>query len=178
MIEWSKGLKAGALSGIIYGAVNALTSDIISSLRWDYNISFYVFFSAIWGIIPGLIIGLIIGAVFAAVYRLLPGTTSLVKGIGLSILSWFLFSFLFQHIIFKYPSYVSKYDQREILVSLILFIFFGFLLGIFWDKFSILEKKCQKCQRVVPKDANLCPYCGENLEQEKNTLVEKLDKTK
>jgi hypothetical protein len=166
MIEWSKGLKTGAISGVIYGAVNSLAMTIISSLRWDSNISFYVFFSAIWGLIPGLIIGLIIGAVFAFVYRILPGTTSLVKGITISILFWFLFSFLFQFIIFKYGSYFSDNAQREIIASLILYIFFGFLLGFFWDRFSRLEKKCQKCKRVVPKDANLCPYCGETIEQE------------
>ena len=51
------------------------------------------------------------------------------------------------------------------MVDLILFIFFGILLGMFWDKFGKLERKCPKCQRVIPKDARLCPYCGETLEQ-------------
>lgn len=168
MIEWGKGLKTGALSGIIYGVINSLTSIILYNFGYYYNLT--IFFGLIFGFIPGLIIGLIVGAVFALTYRILPGTTSLVKGIAISILFWFLFSFMFQHIILKYGSYFSENSQIEIIVSLILYIFFGFLLGIFWDKFSRSERRCQKCQRVIPKDANLCPYCGETLEKGKEVV--------
>ena len=171
MADLNRGLKAGAVSGVIYGIVGEVTKGIISSLSWGNEIPFYVFFMAIWGAIPGLILGIIIGLIYAVTYKSLPGTTSMVKGIIISIFSWLIFSLLFQYIISYGRFYLSEYRQRTIMVDLILFLFFGILLGVFWDKFGKLERKCLKCQRVVPKDALLCPYCGETLEQEKSTSI-------
>ncbi len=177
MTDLSKGLKAGAVSGVIYGAVGEVIKSIIASLSWGYGIHYYVFFSAIWGAIYGLILGIIVGLIFAVAYKSLPGTTSMVKGIIISIFSWLIVSFLFQYIINYRRSYFSEYYQRAIMVDLIFFIFFGFLLGIFWDKFGKLERNCPKCQRVITKDARLCPYCGETLEQEKSTSIKNQNET-
>ncbi|UCD13347.1 MAG: zinc ribbon domain-containing protein [Thermoplasmatales archaeon] len=166
MADLGKGLKAGAVAGVIYGAVGEVIKQIVYSLSWGDRIYYYVFFSAIPGAIYGLILGIIIGLIFAVAYKSLPGTTSIVKGLIISIFSWLIFSFLFQYIIIYYRFYFSERYQITIIADLILFIFFGFLLGVFWDKFGKLQRKCPKCHRVIPKDARLCPYCGVTLEKE------------
>jgi len=164
MSDLSIGLKAGAVSGVIYGVVLLVTQEIISRLSGGYKLSYYVFTYAIPGAIYGLIFGIITGLIFGVSYKSIPGTTSMIKGIIFSIFAWLIVSF-FRYTINYSHFYLSEHLQRTIMVDLIIFIFFGILLGIFWDKFGELERKCTKCQRVIPKDACLCPYCGENLEK-------------
>ena len=177
MVDLNRGLKAGAVSGVIYGVAGPIINGLIYSFSWRYGSPFYLFLNAIWGIIPGLILGIIIGLIFAATYKLIPGTTSMVKGIIISIFFWLIFSLLLQYI-FSYGSfYLSESRQIIIMLDLILYVFFGILLGVFWDKFEKLERKCLKCQRVIPKDALLCPYCGETLEQEKSTSIKNQNET-
>ena len=85
MKDLSKGLKVGALSGIIYGSLGYLISQIIFYLSEGLEIPFYVISSVLIGAIFGLILGIIVGIIFAVVYKWLPGTTSLIKGIIFSI---------------------------------------------------------------------------------------------
>lgn len=165
MVNLIKGVKTGVVSGVIYGAIGEFTKGLILNYSWDYGIPYYIFLSPIWGAIYGLVLGLIIGLIFTLTYNSLPGTTSIVKGLIFTIFLWLIFSLLLPFIFYYNRFYFNDYFQKTIMVDLILLIFFGFLIGFFWDKFDKLERKCEKCKRVIPKDAILCPYCGDNLKK-------------
>ena len=151
MAEFGRGIKAGIVSGVIYAIVSAIVLSIVVFAVFDWLLSSYtgtgfgyfmmgsfgatviitgiVIGTIIWGIIAGIIFGLI----YAAVYNSLPGSTSGMKGIVLAIIAWLIFSvgLGWGSIVFGYT-----YFAITIITGLILWIFWGYLLGKFWDKFG------------------------------------------
>jgi hypothetical protein len=163
MTNLEKGLKAGLISGVIFGASAFSIQYLIDRLSWGYGISYTIVFMIIFGSILGLFFGIIIGLIFATIYKKLPGTTSITKAIIISIIAWVFISLLFPLITNYRYFFLSDTYVRNAMVPLIYFIFFGIILSLLWEKFSEMERTCPKCERVVPKDANLCPYCGKSL---------------
>jgi hypothetical protein len=153
MAELGRGVKAGIVAGIIYGIVVGILQAIVTIGMWDTIISAYdqavsgygvtmtltqavllptLFIS---GIIGGIIGGIILGLIYAAIYNSLPGSTSVKKGIVLAIIFWLIFS-----VGLGYASLgvygTTFFIIQNIVIGLIVSIFWGYLLGKFWDRFA------------------------------------------
>ena len=125
---------------------------------------FAILASIPFSIIGGVIIGLIIGLIYAAAYHVIPGSSSIIKGLVVALLLWLILSILPILILGSYltGSYSSTFELA-ILNGLILYLFFGFLLGLFWDRFGHM-KRCSNCDKEIPPDSRVCAYCGHNIE--------------
>ncbi len=158
MAALSRGAKAGAVSGVIYGAV---TSPLINFGLWvygsiraqQYNLPAQTFgdwvvgmvqpwflASIIANIIVGVIGGLIFGFAFVGLYNKLPGKTPEIKGIVISIIHWVSIP-LGLPVIFHlnlygfeglYWFFCSPFNWMPTAIGLGALIMWGWLLGRFW----------------------------------------------
>jgi len=145
MKDFGRGVKVGVCTGIIYGIISPIFLLISGEYNYLYSttsgnflVIIWVFGTLIYGIIFGIIYGLIFGLIYAAVYDKIPGTSSTVKGIILSLLLWLIFSFSTFMFITSLPISRSTYDNT-IIITLLGFLLLGFLVGVFWDKFKPSE---------------------------------------
>jgi len=152
MVEYSRGLKAGIISGLIFGIVNAIAAafiywfmlESIPGEMWEglTNAGIYTLTLLIPGkIIFGIIGGAIFGLIFAAFYNRLPGSKPIVNGIVIAIIYWLIFSVLIGH--FSKEYYLASYGITyiaDVVIGFIIYLFWGFLLVSFWNKFSEKQK--------------------------------------
>ncbi len=145
MVHLVRGAKAGAVSGVIYGAVNVLIINIGINLisgqlgNWIAGImtdGLWLVGAILLNSIVGVIGGLIFGLIFVALYDKLPGTTPTDKGIVMSIIHWAAIS-LGLSVLF-YPDGLGMFFSnariwRPIVISLGTSILWGWLLGHFWE---------------------------------------------
>jgi hypothetical protein len=96
--DFGRGIKAGLAVAGVYFVISVILAAIGRQLWYPFNFTF----AAGLGISPGLmdsplviysllsyiVRGIVFGAVFAALYNFLPGTTSIVKGVVLSLFLW------------------------------------------------------------------------------------------
>lgn len=151
MGKGANGVKAGAIAGILYGAVSAVFSylalvifktQIIATLdkyisgnsilssagitaQSLYNSELSV--GPIGSVVGGIIIGLILGAIFAYAYARLPGKSAGIKGLSFGIILWLIFNVLIG------LASVSEYGMNYYLFSIgggvIGVLLYGFVLG-------------------------------------------------
>ena len=168
MADLVRGIKAGAIAGVVYGAISGVVGPLLiysmqeSMYGYSSSMPLYLIFSIPWAIIWGAVLGLIIGLIYAALYAKIPGSSSIVKAMTVILLLWLIFSVGFGYITSSY----SRYYEMNMISGLITYVIFGFLLGMFWDRFKGDERKCSNCGRVVPKDALICPYCGKKFKED------------
>ncbi|NWG09932.1 MAG: hypothetical protein HXX80_06500 [Nitrososphaerales archaeon] len=145
------GVKAGVVSGAIYGIIIApityitliflkedIMSSIIASLPPDssiiveqaYNIVLLI--GPIFAFITGIILGLIFGIIYGWAYDKIPGRTSMIKGIVFGIILWLIFSVLLGSGNLQYSVTYYLYGLGE---GLITSLIFGLLLGFFYNRF-------------------------------------------
>jgi len=149
--ELFRGAKAGAVSGVIYGAINAPIINMGINLidgnlgNWIARIMtdgwFWLGGAILMNIFFGVILGLIFGLIFVALYDKLPGKTPTIKGIVTSIIYWVTIplglSVLFHlnqsgfeglHEFFSGP-----HNWMPTAIGLGVLIIWGWLLGRFWE---------------------------------------------
>jgi len=146
MVHLVRGAKAGAVSGVIYGAVNVLIINIgINLINGQLgNFVTGIMTDGLWLVgatlmnsILGAVLGLIFGLIFVVLYDRLPGITSTDKGIVTSIIHWAAIP-LGVSVLF-YPEGLSVFfrssrNWRVILIGLGTSILWGWLLGHFWER--------------------------------------------
>ena len=152
MAEYVRGFKAGIISGLIFGIINATLAALIYWFMLDsmpgemsegiikaglYTISYMIPGKIILGIIGSIIFGLI----FAAFYDKLPGSKPIINGILLAIIYWLIFSVYIGH--FNKTYYLGLYGIGyidDVIIGFIMYLFWGFLLVSFWNKYSEKQK--------------------------------------
>ncbi|MGQ9718369.1 MAG: DUF6789 family protein [Nitrososphaerales archaeon] len=151
MSKVTVGVKAGVVSGAIYGVIIApityitliflkeeIMPSIIASLLPDspitaeqaYNIMLLI--GPIFAFITGIILGLIFGIIYGWAYDKIPGRTSIIKGIVFGIILWLIFSVLLGLGNLQYSVTYYLYGLGE---GLITSLIFGLLLGFFYNRF-------------------------------------------
>jgi len=159
MVELFRGAKAGVVSGIICSAVNSPLINfgfwVYGSIRaQQYNLPVQSFgdwvasimqpwflASIILSIIVGVIGGLIFGLMFAGLYDKLPGKTSAIKGIVISIIQWVAIPLglpVIQHLNWYgfeglYWFFSSPFSWMPTAIGLGTLIIWGWLLGRLWE---------------------------------------------
>lgn len=168
MVNYDRGMIAGLKSGVIFGFIWAIF-DYINPLYHPYFSYSNLLFSFIYRILFGFLIGLILGLFFAGLYNKIPGTSSNIKGMVFFTFIWFIFTFLPYSFLSSYGK--TAYGNYQMMATLISLVFFGYFIGLFWDRYTQPELlnidgnnykliKCSNCDRHIPNDANICPYCG------------------
>ncbi len=152
MADYNRGVKAGGYAGFIFGVINAILVTIILLVLWesfsttsmpDFASSIFISIiitSFISTIFSGIIGGAIFGVIYAAIYNKLPGSTSAMKGIVLALVYWLVFSIIIGY--YRRSDYdIMYYYVVNIGLGLVLYLFWGVLIGKFWDKYADGEKK-------------------------------------
>ena len=152
MTEYVRGLKAGIVSGLIFGITNAIIGALtywfmLESIPGEmseglikvgtHTLTLLIPGKIIFGIIGGVIFGLI----FAVFYSKLPGSKPIVNGIATAIIYWVIFSVVIGYFFKEY--YLSLYGISyvvDVMIGLIMYLFWGFLLIKFWMKFEEKQK--------------------------------------
>jgi len=158
LAEFGRGIKAGVAVAAVYLVISVILAVIGREFWYPFNF----IYAAGLGISPGLmdspfviysllsyiIRGIVFGAVFAALYNYLPGTTSIVKGVVLSLFLWIVAVI---QVIYTTPgwpwhdgghSYAATYYGSTVclssvglaLVNIIFTLAFGALVGAMWNK--------------------------------------------
>lgn len=154
MTEYVRGLKAGIASGLIFGIANAIIGALtywfmLESMPGEmsegtikagtYTLTLLIRDKIIFGIIGGVIFGLI----FSVFYYKLPGSKPIVNGIATAIIYWVIFSVVIGYFFKVYyvalTFYVSGYNA-DLFIGLVMYLFWGFLLIRFWQKFGEKQK--------------------------------------
>ncbi len=155
--------KAGAVAGVIYGFLTAIAGmvymvmmreEVISSIRTA--LSGYgnlpitaedIYPMALMGAIPGglingLIVGIILAFVFAVLYNELIGKNSMIKGLCFSVLILIAVGIgemaaprLSAGLILLNSNFLPS-----LALGVIFFLAYGYLLGMFYDKFGHHKK--------------------------------------
>jgi len=146
------GVKAGAIAGIIYGLVLGLLSYvtvisekslIIAALEKNlppstpftpdqlYEIAL-IFTPAVAATL-GILGGLVIGAIYGRLFDVIPGRTSVIKGVLVGVILWVILGVLFDLSDLQYGLAVYLGDVAEGLFGAMLF---GVLLGYFFGRFT------------------------------------------
>ena len=167
MPDFNRGIKAGAVSGLIFGIISPFFTLLASYNSSTYDLSYsYIVPTFVTGIIFYPILGSFFGLIFAGLYEKLMGDISTVKGVVLSTFFWVIIS-LFPTLLIS--SFTRSYGMLniQIIVTLIGFTLYGFVFGMVYDRFKptpIPEpmeiRRCTNCGRVIPNDSRICPYCG------------------
>ena len=149
MVEYIRGLKAGFVSGLIFGIINAILGAFIYWFNLEsipgemskglINVGIHTLYSLIPGkIIFGIIGGIIFGLIFAVFYSKIPGTKPIVNGITTAIIYWFIFSLIMGYFFQGYylPATYGITHIADLIIGLVMFLFWSFLLVKLWDKFG------------------------------------------
>jgi hypothetical protein len=158
MADFGRGIKAGVVTGIVYLAISAMLGAIyqnnplsVPNFLYGAGLTFITWRSltdlsfVISWLFQYVVRGIIFGAVFAALYDYLPGVTSIVKGV---VLSLFLCIVALVGAIFTTPGwptdgyawtlYGTTLHLSSIglaLAGIISALAFGALTGFLWDRF-------------------------------------------
>jgi hypothetical protein len=154
MTEYIRGLKAGIISGLILGIVNAILATFIYWFMLEsipgemseglikvgiYTSSFLIPGKIIFGIIGGVVFGLI----FAAFYNKLPGSKPIVNAFLIAIIYWLTFSVitglfnrLYYFILIGITYIYGITYIVDVIIGFIMYQFWGLLLVSFWNKYS------------------------------------------
>ena len=158
MADFKRGIKAGLVTGIIYMVIDGILGAIyqnnpLSLPHFLYGAGLTLFTwrsltdpsSVVSLLFQYAVRGIVFGAVFAALYSFLPGTSSIVKGM---VLSLFLCIVTVVENIYKTPGwptdgyawtlygitlYLSSISLA--LAGIISALVFGALTGFLWDRF-------------------------------------------
>ena len=167
MAYFGRGIKASIAAGIVYIVISVILAATIPRFHhkffhlWDLmsaagfgiplvlTASSFVFFL----FIPYIARGLIFGAVFAALYNLLPGATSVVKGVVLSLFLWIVLAVqsIYMALGADLPTATVGFATVSLAsislasVSIISTLVFGALTGFLWDRFRV--KKLAEARR-------------------------------
>ena len=160
----STGAKAGAVAGILYGAVLAVLTEIIlyvekSSIMSALSVyakefstsvitisasSIYnseVTIAPVGLIIEGIIGGLILGAIFGVAVHRIPGRNDKVKGIAFGLILWILFDVLLG--LLSRSEYGNTYYVLTVVAGLVSVVIYGYVLGVLFGKWWV-EPSSQK----------------------------------
>lgn len=174
MANISQGLKAGLAGGVVYGLMVGLihlgTLEACSSAQIQFISQHLaqlspqsnstaqqlfstdvVYFPMVYGL-WALIYGLLFGVLFALLYTRLPGTNSkrkgMVLGVGVLLVGFFVgpasYSYACSSFFFPSVATIGGFASG---------IFFGFVLGMFYDSFGRLHEEEKKDGDVLPKTA-------------------------
>lgn len=144
MSKLGRGVKVGATSGVIYGPLNWLIINMGLNLPYGHlgNWISRIMTDGTWylgcitiNLVSGLIFGLIFGLLFAALYDKLPGKTSTMKGIMISIIYWFTIPLGLPVLANLYRWGLEGlywFSWQPTLIGLGTSIIWGWLLGRFW----------------------------------------------
>ena len=149
------GAKAGVVSGVVYGAMSAITTyitvlsikeEIISAIREGLPLDSpftaeQLFESAliilpIFVILLGLVVGIILGLIYGWGYEKIPGGNSIYKGLVVGVIFWVIFFVLLG---LGSLQYGTTYAVVSLAWNLVVSLIFGALLGVFYDKFTPKE---------------------------------------
>ena len=148
MADFGRGIKAGVVTGVVYAAISAIFTFTLVGYQYLYT-------SGFWdaaGLVPlggSIVRGIIFGAVFATLYNFLPGTTSVVKGVALSLFFWIVTMIEVIYTTLGWPwetngivdtgtYYGGTINLSSIslaLISIMSALVFGALTGFLWDRF-------------------------------------------
>jgi hypothetical protein len=162
MADFGRGIKAGAAVAAIYLIASIILevtgfSDQFSGITMAAGLRIhlellnpsFVITLILTYIAPYVVRGIVFGAVFAALYDYLPGVTSVVKGVVLSLFLWIL---AVVQIIYTTPGWawhadgfscswayysgmISLSSVGPALAGIISSLVFGVLTGFLWDRF-------------------------------------------
>lgn len=163
MTELARGIKAGVLLGIIYGisevallaiVVKIWGAEILGGVLESLLEEIMIFAAVIFPVV-GIVGGIIVGAIYAEFYGSIPGSTSVRKGVVLGAVLWLLISgwlgfnvllsgkgmllmSLFSLIFGTWLGFGAFHAAAAVAVgifaSLLSLLFWGGLLGAFWDR--------------------------------------------
>lgn len=160
----STGAKAGAVAGILYGAVLAVLTEIIlyvekSSIMSALSVYAKEFSSSVITIsassiynsevtiapvgliIEGIIGGLILGAIFGLAVHRIPGRNDKAKGIAFGIILWLIFDVLLG--LLSRSEYGNTYYVLTVVAGLVSVVIYGYILGVLFGKWWV-EPSSQK----------------------------------
>lgn len=149
--DQTSGLKAGLISGVVWGVLMSLASLVEVQIKYPSAMSYYgglyandssVFggmtpvqyinynleFNTALFLIVGLGFGALVGLLFAYISpRFLPRQGYIVKGLIVSVFLWLLYNL----------SLISVIDPFELGFSVAVSLFGGYLLGFLFGRFTI-----------------------------------------
>lgn len=166
MVDFVRGMKAGACAGVASGAISNIAVLVVSIPSY-YSYGVLVVSSIVGGAFYGIVLGLFFGLIFAAAYDKIPGDISSVKGVMFSVLFWLFFIFIPMIFLSSFTGTIGF--SNILIIALLTFSLFGFFAGFFYDMFKptktyvqsqIPVRRCSACGRVIPSDSMICPYCG------------------
>jgi len=171
LADFGRGIKAGAAAAGVYLVI----AVILAAIGREFWYPFSFIYAAGLRISPGLmdspfviysilsyiIRGIVFGAVFAAVYNYLPGTTSIVKGVVLSLFLWIVAVI---QVIYTTPGWpwhangfsgsgtyysgnLSLSSVGLTLAGIISAVAFGALVGLIWNR--LREKKVTEVRKGI-----------------------------
>ena len=176
MADFKRGIKAGVAAAAVYLIISVIFEitgvfdqfgDIIMAAGLRFSLVLmdpsFVITLILVDIVPRVVRGIVFGVVFAALHNFLPGTTSVVKGVVLSIFLWIIaviegiyttpgwpwhangVAFTGTH----YIGMVSLSSVRLALPGIISALAFGALTGFLWDRFRGKELAEERKGRPV-----------------------------
>lgn len=158
MGKTSDGIKAGTLSGFVYGIISAIFTSVSLILFKTQVISALTEFMSnrpiyashgitaqglynierisgpVVGIILGVIIGLIIGIIYAHYKDRLPGSGSVLSGIILGLVFWIILGVLLGLSYLR--EYGTSFYELYVLGSLVAALSYGYVLAISYKRFE------------------------------------------
>jgi nitrous oxidase accessory protein len=161
MIHLVRGAKAGAVSGVIYGAantpiintginlINGQLGNFVAGIMTD---GLWLVGATLMNSILGTVFGLIFGLIFVVLYDRLPGITPTDKGIVTSIIHWAVIPLGLS--VLSYPEDLSMFfrspsNWRIIVIGLGTSILWGWLLGHFWERERPYPRPCKIKTRIL-----------------------------
>ncbi len=164
-MEWKLGLKSGAVAGAIYGVLAgiiglvylivmkeeviqriqaAIPSDVNIPISMEQLYTITLISSFPSGIVMGVIVGMVFGIIFLLLHDEWPGKTPRRQGLFLA-----LFLFLFFGIAEMFSPenaaggfFMLRFSYLPLIpFSFAAFLFFGYCLGMFWERFEKKPKR-------------------------------------
>jgi hypothetical protein len=167
LADFGRGIKAGVVTGIVYLVIYIVVGVLIvhESLYLTNLVHAAGLTPVVSAVYPSIaswlfnpvVRGIIFGVIFGALYNFLPGGTSIVKGMVLSLLLWIV---ALIEVIYTMPEWSGvrgTYYGGTVVLSSISFIFvgimfallFGALTGLLWDRFRGRELTDERTGRPV-----------------------------
>jgi hypothetical protein len=162
MSDFKRGIKAGVAAAAVYLVIALILAAIGREFWFPSNFIYaaglgiqlglgdfpFMIFSTISSILSYMVRGIVFGAVFCALYNYLPGITSIVKGVVLSLFLWIV---AVVQVIYTTPGWawhadgfsgsgtfysgmISLSSVGLALAGIISALVFGTLVGAIWDR--------------------------------------------